>query len=265
MRLDRVTFTGADDSILPTELVPLSRRYPFAEWGILVSARQVHTPRFPSYRWMAALRDVAAIEKMNLSLHVCGRWVRQLLLGEFAIPEELLAGFSRVQLNFHGELNAIDFGGFREAIRKFGDREIIFQVDGVNGEGLLMDVWSHDNEGEVKAIPLHDVSHGAGISPPEWPLPLGADVWNGYAGGIGPENLLMEIARIGMIAKGSRVWIDMETKVRRKDPHSSVASRFDIFDLAKVETVCRLVEPFVEREPAPNVATGAPWPFPERA
>ena len=31
--LDRVTITGADDSVRPTDLLELSREFPFVEWG----------------------------------------------------------------------------------------------------------------------------------------------------------------------------------------------------------------------------------------
>ena len=38
MILDRVTITGADDSIHVEQLAELSQAYPYVEWGILVSA-----------------------------------------------------------------------------------------------------------------------------------------------------------------------------------------------------------------------------------
>jgi hypothetical protein len=45
--LERVTITGADDSTSIDEMLALSRRFPFVEWGILVSKRHEGSYRFP--------------------------------------------------------------------------------------------------------------------------------------------------------------------------------------------------------------------------
>jgi hypothetical protein len=37
MRLKTVTITGADDAVDPEELLQIQQRYPFVEWGILLS------------------------------------------------------------------------------------------------------------------------------------------------------------------------------------------------------------------------------------
>src|SRR5262245_5353667 len=97
--LDRVTFTGADDSIEPEDLAEISKQYPFVEWGILFSKSQQGTPRCPSERW---LRKFAAVMIQNpaaqLSAHLCGRWVREFVLngdysfGGYVIDELQVAG-----------------------------------------------------------------------------------------------------------------------------------------------------------------------------
>ena len=52
MILDRVTITGADDSIKATDLIPLSKRFPFVEWGILLSKNNEGSFRFPTRDWI---------------------------------------------------------------------------------------------------------------------------------------------------------------------------------------------------------------------
>ncbi len=47
MKIDKVTLTGADDSVRPAELVEISQQYPLVEWGILFSKSQQGTARFP--------------------------------------------------------------------------------------------------------------------------------------------------------------------------------------------------------------------------
>jgi len=45
----------------------------------------------------------------------------------------------------------------------------------------------------------------------------------GYAGGLGPDNLKKELAKIHRLAGSRAYWVDMETKLRTDD---------DAFDLA---------------------------------
>lgn len=52
MILQGVTITGADDHTYIEELMNLSAKFPFVEWGILMSPKRVGTNRFPSGHWM---------------------------------------------------------------------------------------------------------------------------------------------------------------------------------------------------------------------
>jgi hypothetical protein len=59
MQLKCVTLTGADDSILPEDLVALSRDFPFVEFGILFCRTfQGRRPGFPSEDWLRRLIKV---------------------------------------------------------------------------------------------------------------------------------------------------------------------------------------------------------------
>lgn len=230
MILDRVTITGADDSIDPSDLLGISRRHPFVEWGILVSRSHSFEPRWPSPRWIQALQTCARPpDRMSLSLHVCGAWVRDLLMGDNQMPPYLLDGFARVQLNFHGEALARERRLFPAALAAFGKRQIIFQVDGAYGLDRLREIWHGDPEGDIDAVPLFDVSHGSGATPVAWPSPVAPGIYHGYAGGLGPQNIVEELARISAVAGRTRVWIDMEMNVR--------SHRDRIFDLHKVGDV----------------------------
>ena len=66
MKLDRVTITGADDSVDPLQLRALSLEFPFVEWGILVShsntiCTSYPKPRFPSPKWIADLQGLVSV------------------------------------------------------------------------------------------------------------------------------------------------------------------------------------------------------------
>lgn len=258
MAIDRVTITGADDSVRPQDLIPLTREFPFVEWGILASENNTHQrmgcPRYPSPRWLADLQAVAETtgQLPNLALHINGRWVRKLLVGENIVPHEHFHCFGRVQLNFHAERNNClprDFAACLNAIGK----TFIFQLDGAKGNAHM------DAANEYAAKNCHglfDVSGGAGILPNEWPKPIYLDVdpgehgggieyhaYHGYAGGLGPENLDEQIPRILAAAAGTehtregRIWIDMETRVRSDNDRT--------FDLAKVRRCLEISAPFV--------------------
>lgn len=233
--LDRVTITGADDSVHPDNLLALSRDFPFVEWGILVSMSRAGSPRYPSADWIRRL------QAPRLSMHLCGRFVRALLLGEVMFPLWLLDGFDRVQLNFHAEHLALDSELFRQALRSLGNRQFIFQVDGNCGnaffEKALMDA-------EIDAVPLFDVSGGAGVLPEHWPRSVygrggfqsGSMLYHGYAGGLGPHNLVEQLPAIAAAA-GCRHWVDMETHVRSEDDQT--------FDVTKVALALRIAGGFI--------------------
>jgi len=245
MNLDRVTITGADDSVEPSDLLALSREHPFVEWGLLVSASNTGTPRFPSYRWLLSLVEQCIVAAVNyreprLSLHFCGRWVRGLLLGQqpegmphwFTGPQ-----FQRMQLNFHGETLPCVPEAFGKALGDFQDKQIIFQIDGHMGQSFLASV-ADERGNPFDAVPLFDCSHGAGVLPGTWPAPFCPKTYHGYAGGLGPDNLAEQLPLIGAAAGETRIWIDMESRVRTDER----------FDLAKVRRCLEICKPFVRVE-----------------
>lgn len=249
-RLERVTITGADDSISADSLAALSADFPFVEWGILVSASNVNTPRYPSPKWMARLCDWSMQVNFNIAVHVQGRWLRKLLLGD---KEELINGggkllklAQRVQLNFHGGAVDYDESKFLMELMAFPQmrsaKQFIFQVDGCQG-GVILEKLRRYGHG-LDLAPFYDTSHGAGVLPNAWPdaepglLALRPDLQVGYAGGLGPDNLAEQIPLIAKAAGDCRFWIDMETKVRSRD----------YFDLDKVHEALEACKPFVGRE-----------------
>jgi hypothetical protein len=245
MKLDRVTITGPDDSIDPGVLVGLSKQFPFVEWGILVSETRTGSPRFPSFQWIRELKLIALRNHVKLSMHLCGWWVRELLLGNVLVDPDLIQGpaFDRIQLNFHAENTPCNAERCFTALLGLGPRQYIFQIDGADGNKHLEAIYA-ENDGPpyVDAVPLFDVSGGAGILPAHWPKPqyMTSDVehcYHGYAGGLGPENLEQQIPLIGEAAGDTDIWIDMETRVRSDNDR--------LFDLSKVARCLAIAERFV--------------------
>jgi hypothetical protein len=215
IQIDRMTFTGADDSVSPADLVALSRECPFVEWGILLSANQIGTPRYPSRTWLDTLFTLGPKNGLQLSAHVCGRFVRDMLAGGDLFRQSLgplLPMFQRIQWNFHADrFGEIHLPVVQDTLLTYQPREFIFQMDGVN-DVLLPQLRKFF----VPVLPLFDRSGGAGVIPETWPSAI-PNVYCGYAGGLGPESLKEQLPKIEVAANGQRIWLDLESRVRSVD------------------------------------------------
>jgi len=209
-----VTVTGADDSVWPEELIPIAKKYPFVEFGILLSKNQQGGSRFPSRSWLEELYLLWVEKKLTLSGHLCGEWVRDLCLGDPSFFEEfgfIWDMFERFQLNFHAEPHSIDNDKLYKILRqKLVSKPVIFQMDSVN-EGIYHSLRGRSG---IQVFPLFDLSGGAGLVPKTWPKQL--NTYCGYAGGLSPANLQREMGRISEVATGP-IWIDAETLLRSED------------------------------------------------
>ena len=224
MNLTTVTITGADDSVDPGSLALLSAKYPFVEWGILLSSTRVGTARYPSFEWISELHKHS--EYLRLSGHVCGRWARDILeRGEMSVKyecPEIWPLIKRLQINIKPTeitRQCID------ALRLVHDKDIIIPVNEFDSSAL-----NELRDSGVNCFPLFDKSGGRGVVPEDWIVGR-KDILIGYAGGLGPDNFEEELTKIEVVANDCSVWVDMETKVRTDEA---------IFDLKKVEEVLHI-------------------------
>jgi hypothetical protein len=211
MNLKRVTITGADDSTSIQALAELSAEFPFVEWGILVSAKHEGSFRFPGRDWIERFAAVASLRKLSVSTHVCGRWVREMFTGvlDWRDLPSCLDVCQRVQINTHAEAH-ISTTGLLKSLFDQKEKEFIFQWDGINNH-LTYTALAY---GSIVSA-LFDTSGGAGVLPDHWPIPA-KEFWCGYAGGLGPKNVVSEVHRIQRVCK-KPFWIDMERQVRTED------------------------------------------------
>lgn len=193
--------------------------------------------RFPSENWLLALANFKkhAGSELALSCHLCGSWVREILVGKHNFLHELTPEvwsiFDRVQINTHAEVHEYSDNGIAK-LNLFPDKQFIFQIDNVNTHLLAM-----AKEAEVNYAGLFDLSHGIGKLPENWP-DLITGVECGYAGGLGPENLKEQIERIEEKAGNTTIWIDMETRVRSNNDRQ--------FDLSKVIQCLEIAKPYIQ-------------------
>lgn len=232
--IDRVTFTGADDSVDPFDLVRIQQRFPFVEWGILFGSEgRQGTPRYPTDDWLRSFNNAMPEET---SAHLCGRWMREIVRNgrvswsrRYHWCDKL---FSRIQLNFSAERVFDD--EFRNIVRVVDilPQQVVFQC-GLSNRMAVRRLLPY-------GAPLFDASGGRGQLPPQWEKPW--STYTGYAGGIGPDNVV-EVINLLHSLGNTPMWIDMETKVRSNDDKD--------FDLEKVIAVCEAVAPLIPVLPVP--------------
>jgi hypothetical protein len=234
--LDRVTITGADDSTDPLEMLDLALAYPWLEFGILVSASREGSPRYPSRGWCAELARVNRMGRMRLSMHVCGRWARELFLGDLDWTElpPIRYTVPRIQVNGKADPKAVF------PLGAYSDTQIIVQYPSAREYMTTSRSYGMD------CVPLLDASGGAGRVEREWTdLPgLG---YVGYAGGIGPDNVADAVKQISEMRSGP-FWIDMESGVR---------DEMDRLDMRKVGRVLDICEGIFNRPAFDEMMTRA--------
>lgn len=240
--LNKVTVTGADDSTDINKMFEIQEKYPFVEWGILLSEKYSLNDgagRFPSKKWLVDLINSNSYKRpsLNLSGHICGKWVTKALLGEFPCLESIHGNFpnyfSRFQLNTHAELHKVDFDKLDGVLKTLRSKaqNVIFQLDGVND--IMVPMWKRNHR---NISGLFDLSHGAGTLPSTWPKPI-EGMYCGYAGGLSPDNVVGEMEKI-LVANGDKeTWIDAETQLRSPDNR--------VFDLDKVVQFLENSKPYV--------------------
>jgi len=252
MRIRTVTITGADDGVDPSDLLSLSQRYPFVEWGVLVSWKRYGTLRYPSPQWIDTLALAQRVSGTGaFAAHLCGEAMRDAVrvltdphpahVAEWMLPigispDQYDQLFGRTQFNFHvgrEGLTELQLTALMRSWRASRIGALITQHNEANAA-----IWSAFQAGDLGGKvsgPRHqilmDASGGRGRAPDSWPRPI-AGVASGYAGGIGPETIGADLDRIAQAVGDGVIWIDMEGRVR---------DEADRFDLNRVETVLRAV------------------------
>ncbi len=165
--------------------------------------------------------------------HLCGRYVRDIMnQGIFSalVERPELDFFGRYQINFHAEPFPFGYQNLSSVI--FGSNEFfIFQMDGVNEELFNEFHHSHPFYG---LVPLFDQSHGEGVLPNTWPDPIDGVIC-GFAGGLGPDNLEEQLARLADHVGDKTIYVDMETRIRNEQ---------DQFDLDLVKRCIEIATPY---------------------
>lgn len=204
--ISKVALTGADDTTHPADLVRICAQYPQVEWAILYGRPRMGTPRYPTESIIAEL--ARTLPKANSAVHLC---YEDALNDFYEQKEELMAlarQFGRVQLNFFAQIQSVDAAKLNAAILAFG-QPVIVPYNPAN-----MAVLAQLDAPNIQY--LFDRSGGKGALPTQWPIAVTGRLC-GYAGGLGPDNLPVQLPLIMQAAQqggAQQVWIDMESSLR---------------------------------------------------
>ena len=227
--LEILTFTGVDENTEFDALVELSIRYPKVEFGLLMGSRVGGI--FPS---LDIVEDFRELEGVNKCLHLCGAYSRDIMKGGGNEGLKWLSqGFNRVQINLHGD--------FWDAPNNYGWIKVKQQslehfINRVAADYAVCDKIILQHRSDWQSVPmqhekveyLFDRSGGRGIEGfSHWPKPI-SENRVGYAGGIGPDNILTALEFVSTYPN-IPMWLDMEGKIRKDG----------WLDVDAVETVCR--------------------------
>jgi len=247
MKLFCVTLTGADDNTDPAKLLELSRRFPFVEWGILLSEGRAGSGRYPEGKWLRelhdAIYDLPWRPQRGFAAHLCGKTMRKVVSGDdtwgdhhWLSPSNVATMFSRFQLNFSARREGYDEevlnSLFSRWLYAFAKPMITQEHAGNDGvtEILQDQDQTHYRSYRLHQV-LHDASGGRGVAPDVVPQPV-AGMLNGYAGGIGPDNVIDRLNAVEAAVGRGYCWIDMENSLRDEN---------DQFDLDRATSVLEQV------------------------
>lgn len=249
MKICAISLTGADDTTDVADLLDLSDAFPLVEWGILFSSTRAGKARYPSNTFMDALYNAQTAGRkrpLKLAAHLCGATMRGFMKGitfehydagnwlqPHGLSERMFNEmFARAQINFNAPREGFqseDLAAMMRGWYETMDGCVITQHNTPNA-----DVWQwcqrfeHQHPSAIKAHQiLHDASGGNGIHAATWNKPV-AGIINGYAGGLGPDNIIDTLIANEDVVGDGVIWIDMEGALRDAD---------DAFDLQKAETV----------------------------
>jgi len=258
MKLNRITITGADETVNPQTLINLSEEYPFVEWGILFSeTNQGKKRRYPCIEWINELIELKKEQSninINLSAHICGKYTKDILKGENEIPNIVFENFNRIQLNFNSFVYDVYETAFLKILENdFKNKEVICQLRNDPSDNLFWRISHSLFKSEVKLVGLFDKSGGTGLTINNYPIfnSLYNDYF-GYAGGINHENIEAVIENIKTLESNQNFWIDMESGVR-SDIKEEVLSEeetvfetiLDAFDHYKVEKCLKIASKYI--------------------
>ena len=226
MKLRYITCSDPRENISTESLLNFATKYPIAEFGIQAHPGPMSQGYGRNVWFNQIIKQAENISNPpNIALHVNYHWCDYMCSG--FVPYELdwwlrvtnsytnQPVIKRIQLNIGDYTTEFDAKKLADLIKKHPNQEFIFPWNTRVADKIDL----LKNTGAKFSL-LFDTSYGAGISPTNWTKPVYKDVPNGYAGGLGPDNVATNLDKISQILpQDYATWIDAEGKLR--DPKTT--------------------------------------------
>ncbi len=220
MLLKTIVCSGINENNDINDALAFLKYYKNVEFGVQCSPKKAgyQTARFD---WLKEFLFKANAQKIEhkIALHLNEGFVVSFCDGR--VPDEISElldtgkAVGRLQLNFKitrevfASGHVPDMNTLQKTIKTVAPHRIILSASQPN----LSFICKAHHLG-VHFDALYDDSFGEGIMPDMRKPPLFADVFQGYAGGLSPENVAQELIKIQNVATGP-VFIDAEGKLKQ--------------------------------------------------
>lgn len=228
MRLSTIVLSGANEHTDAQAIISLCKNCSYlAELGIQVSGEKAYYSS-GRYWWLQLLCHLATPD-INIALHLNKDWVEDFCAGKIPPELETFLALShpdgspkikRIQLNFKiGREKKPGLYTLLSTMKRYARHDFILSYNDSNQDFIRQIRKSGFKIGAL----LYDSSFGEGIAPSKRPAPVFNDVYQGYAGGLSPDNVVAELEKIDtVVPPGKSFFIDAEGKLKGEDGHLSL-------------------------------------------
>lgn len=204
MKVTSVTLTGINSHIPLRNLVAISEKFSYVEWGVLYNPELEGSHRHPTIDWINYVLNNKP-EYMRVSVHLCRRG--RLNFIESISNQPLFKNANRIQFN-------IPRYGFDKFLKKEYYNSNLPEYAKNNPVILAGHISSTLPE---NVMCLFDHSGGDGKVSTTYDSPLYRDKPTGYCGGISSSNVYIQLPLIEKAAGNVEVWLDSETGVMERN------------------------------------------------
>lgn len=235
MNIAKVSMIGANERLAATDIIDFIRAYPLAEIGIGVSATKGArgTPRFDYVQELQHLVCEKCVpgKTGTIALHINGNgkdgdagWPAMLSRG--IMPYDLAAMMKFPNMSI--QLNHFGYNFPAHNAQRLADSKALWNIIAPQSRLILsycektadyIDTFmraASTHHGLLKWDVLYDASFGNGKMTAQYAAPLYPGIRQGYAGGLGPDNILDELPKIKaeQTDQDAEIWIDAEGKLQ---------------------------------------------------
>lgn len=226
MKVTRVGCTGFDDTHKFEEVAQFAASSDLVEVGIPVSREKQGRATYPTFKWIQDYLKFVSKNHQDLrhALHVNGDICRDFLNGKLSpeLKKLISITYQASETPVVGRIQmSLDDKPDLEALAKLVEKLSMFRIS--------FPYNSHTASMLTKAADLFmfdilvDSSAGKGLLPDSWPPIIFPDRFQGYAGGLTPENIKDNLNNISLIVPSdTAIGIDVETGIKGSNGHTSL-------------------------------------------